>query len=135
VDRQPDLGSKSIKTLTDGVIEGFYTDGLSAGWIFGKEKVCKLTFEGDLGASAQCSRLSIRTGGLKPDYCPDHAVLYCGLKKEEMKKIADIELIAKDGANWIEFEKQSMRYIKIELVRSKQADAPVYVGEIQLIGL
>ncbi|MCE5341068.1 MAG: discoidin domain-containing protein [Planctomycetaceae bacterium] len=136
-ERQPDLGSKSTNTLTDGIIEGLYSDDLSAGWSPTESDDFSITLKGDIGYNVECCRLSIRTGGLIPDFCPDHVVVYAGLSMDKMQKLLDTELISKDGANWLEFNKQKLRYVNIKLSRSrlKKTDTPVYVGEIQLIGL
>lgn len=134
----PDLGSRSISTITDGIIEGIHEDNLSAGWTVPAgtdDFVLELT--ADLGRPVDVSRLSVRTGGFDPMCLADAAELYLGSTPDELKPALTEKLASHEGMNWFSFNEQQSRYVRIRLTKHKDPTSSqrLYLGEIQLIGL
>jgi len=137
-DPPPDLGSCDVATITDGVIEGWYEDNLSSGWtVPAAVGHFKVSLQGDLKRTVDCSRLSIRVGGLEPAHFADRAALYLGTEPGDLKLVLDEALTSSDGMNWFEFTERPARFIRIELVTDSPngSTGRLDLGEIQLIGV
>ncbi len=131
-DQAPDVGSRTLVTLTDGVIEGPHSDGLSAGWSLNPPR--SVTLEGDLGRTAVCRRISLRLGGLDPAAMAGDVVFEAATTPGQWQEVLRSKLIAADGINWLEFPERPIRYLRLRLNPAPGSETVLYVGEIQLIG-
>lgn len=132
----PELGSKTLATITDGVIEGVYTDNLSAGWIVGKGKGdFEVELDLVLDSTVKCDYLSIRHGGFNVDYFADSLELWAAENESDLKMVFNTSIEKKDGSNWYKID-ESLRALKIVVKKKRQSDkdSRLYIGEIQLIG-
>lgn len=136
-DTQPDLGSRSLGTLTDGVIEGVWTDGLSAGWtVDPASDSWSLILRGSLPEAARVDMLALRCGGLDPARMPSRVQLSLVGDDGSRREVLDSRLSAPDGSNWFELDGVLVKDFEISLLRPVTPDSDsVYLGEIQMVQL
>ena len=134
----PDLGCKNTACMTDGQIEGIYSDGLSSGWtVVAGEDDFTLELSGKLNKPSPCERLSLRLGGLHRRYQADRIEFYAGSDHDHMQLILSQRPVALDGGNWFMFPKTEFDCftLKIYKKRNPESDEALYVGEVQLMQL
>ncbi len=122
--------------LTDGVIDGHFRDGLSAGWHLSKGKTVRVRMRLDLGKVCTLKLITQRYGAGQGSYNPDQVSVWGSADGEEFSLLGR-QAFKSEGAGllWLELKAaQRVRYLLFEL--TKQCISPVtdflFVGETEV---
>ena len=128
----PTLGSATVATLTDGVIEGVVSDQLSAGWQLNPATTEQtLTLECDLPEQPEVNYFSIRLGGLEQRYMAQLVKLFI-----DDRLVLEKPLRANNGSNQFRLpETVKAGKLRIELLKNDVSpdNDRLYIGEIRLL--
>ncbi|MGQ9731660.1 MAG: discoidin domain-containing protein [Candidatus Zipacnadales bacterium] len=131
----PAYADKSIE-LTDGLLDGPYTDGRSVGWHLPTEgSNISVTVTLDLGRPHLVAAVAQRYGAGHEGYVPDRVTVLCGMTLEALIEVASIERQgAGAGSRFIIFSKPvSTRYIRFVLQKRRHSPTTdfLFVGETE----
>jgi len=124
--------------LTDGVVDGHWSDGRSVGWHLEEGETLELHLEVDLGQPISLGDVTQRYGALQGNYNPDRVAVAGRLDGQQWQPLGEARFgRGQPGYLYLRVQPpRTVRYLRFELTKTCRDAATdfLFVGETQAFG-